>query len=78
MPSMFVSRLSFTIGPDVTGESCTPAERLSSFSGSRPHESSSVSHSYLSSVPGIGFLSGPTLAIVTAFMRYFPSISTTV
>ena len=63
MPSMFVSRLSFTIGPDVTGESCTPAERLSSFSGSRPHESSSVSHSYLAE-------EGRTMLVVTHEMGF--------
>ena len=75
---MFVSRLSFTTGPEVTLLSFTPACPESSFSGIRPTERRSVSHSKNSSVPGIGRLFSSTSARVIPSTRSFPFMSTTV
>ena len=75
---MFVSRLSFTLGPEVTGFSSTPIPREISFSGIKPTERSSVSHSYSSSVPGIDLPDLSTSARVIPSTLSFPFISITV
>ena len=77
-PGRLVSKLSFTLGPFVTGESCTPTWRDSSFSGMRPTDNSRVSQSKCSSVPGMGFSFSSTAAMVTPVTRSLPWMSTTV
>ena len=54
-----VSTFSYTIGPDVRLSISTPASLLNSFSGIRPTDKRTVSTSYSTSVPFIGFPSGP-------------------
>ena len=68
-PGREVDRSSDTTGPPVTESICTPASRLSSFSGSRPTDSSSVSQGMRRSVPGMGRRLPSTCASVTASSR---------
>ena len=78
MPGTPVSKFSFTEGPLVAGSMGTPASSLSSFSGSRPTDSSSVSQGISSSVPGIGRRFSSTWASTTPSTRRLPRMFTTV
>lgn len=75
IPSVDVSIFSFTIGPDVDESIAMPHFDDISFSGIRPTDRSTVSHSMYSSVPGIGFLWASTLLTVTPVTRSLPWIS---
>ena len=54
MPGMEVCMVSSTCAPPVIRSMVIPASRVSSFSGRRPTDRRSVSHSMYSSVPGMG------------------------
>ena len=67
-----------TFGPRVFGSISTPAFFVSSFSGMRPQDRTSVSQSKCVSVPGMGFRLSSTFATLTPVTCSRPSTSVTV
>ncbi len=63
-----------TTGPLVRGSIAMPAARVSSFSGIRPTDRSSVSQSKRISVPGMGARRSSTCATVTLETRPFVAV----